>query len=148
MTPQEILAKCAEHNVKMRVIDGKLTPVGGVSLDFLKISASFIPYKAELIKYIEENHPEMVGHPVKPSSAYTNPVPVPNTINVKGTANEKIQRLRVPCIHLGPPIEKASSCGCNGAVTHKCNLFEKCRRAGDYSDIAICTSCDKYEPVV
>lgn len=147
MTPQEILAKCAEHNVKLRVINNKLTPVGSVSLDFVKISAQFIPYKQALIDYIIQNHPEMVGQPESAVTAQPSPIKIPNSVQVQGTPNEKVTRLRIPCVNLGPPLEKVSGCGCNGAVIHKCSLFEKCRRVGNYTDIAVCTSCDKYEPI-
>lgn len=147
MTPQEILDKCAEHNVKLRVINNKLTPVGSVSLEFVKISAQFIPYKQALIDYIVANHPDMVGHAESASPVQPSPIKLPNTVQVQGTPNERVARLRIPCVSLGQPLEKVSGCGCNGAVIHKCAIFEKCRRTGNYTDIAVCTSCDKYEPI-
>lgn len=139
MTPQEILEKCAEHNVKLKVVNGKLSPSGSVSLEFIKFSATLIPYKQQLIEHIKSNYPELVENTEDAAAASAKAVVVNNT------PNDKVQRLRIPCIHLGPPLEKAAGCGCNGAVIHKCEVFEKCRRVGNNKDIAVCTSCDKYE---
>lgn len=141
MTPQEILEKCAEHNVKLKVVNGKLSPSGSVSIEFIKFSSTLIPYKQQIIDHIKLNHPELVESVENSNTVSTKPLTASNT------PNDKVQRLRIPCIHLGPPIEKAAGCGCNGAVIHKCNVFEKCRRVGKHNDIAVCTSCDKYEGV-
>jgi hypothetical protein len=135
MTPQEIIIKCAAHGISLQVRNGKLAPIGNITPDFLKLSNEFVPYKQEVIAYLVKHVPDSV---VVAEGAIA--------INAAGTPNDKINRLRLPCVHLGPALEKAAGCGCGGAVTHKCAIFEKCRRAGNYRDIAICTECDRYEP--
>lgn len=137
MSPEDILKKCAEFNVKLYVKENKLTPAGSLPVEFIKISSEFIPYKQQVIDYIKQNHPELVF-----KNKDSDHVPT-----VSGTSNDKIKRLRIPCVNLGPALEKAAGCGCNGAVIHKCSVFEKCRRVGKHEGIAVCTECDKYEPV-
>jgi hypothetical protein len=138
MTPQEILAKCAEIGVKLQVRDGKLAPAGSLPVSFIKLSQQFIPYKKELIEYIQANMPELVVNTGSPEQKIA--------YNVAGTPNDKVMRLRIPCVSLGNPLEKASGCGCAGNVTYECKVFGTCRRAGIHENTAVCTSCDKYEP--
>jgi hypothetical protein len=136
MNPEDILKKCAEFNVKLYVKDNKLTPAGSLPIEFIKISAEFVPYKQQIIDYIKQNNPELVIESKAPQAAPA----------VRNTPNDRIQRLRIPCVNLGPAIEKPAGCGCNGNVVHKCNLFGKCRRAGNSTDMPVCVDCDKYEP--
>lgn len=146
MTPEEIIKKCEENNVKLKVRNNKLLPEGNLTVDFIKLSHEFVPFKQQVIDYIKANQPEnVVEGPDQPFLvAQKASVSVPeNFLPNSG----KIGRLRIPCIHLGEPMEKAAGCGCNGAVIHKCNVFEKCRRVGKHEGIAVCTECDKYEPV-
>lgn len=135
MLPEDILKKCEEHGVKLCVKNGKLTPVGNLPIAFIKISEEFVPYKQKVIDYITQNYPDRV-------LASTTTLDVPA---VRNTPNARINRLRIPCINLGPAVEKPAGCGCNGNVIHKCSIFGKCRRAGNYKDIPICVDCDKYE---
>ena len=100
MTPQEILAKCAEIGVKLQVRDGKLAPAGSLPVSFIKLSQQFIPYKKELIEYIQTNMPELVVQTTNPEQKIA--------YNVAGTPNDKVMRLRVPCVNLGNQLEKAA----------------------------------------
>ncbi len=138
MTPQEILDKCEkDYGVKLLVKDGKITPAGSLPMDFLKFSSQLVQYKQQIIEYIKENHPDRVIDTGLPNQKVA--------INVQGTVNDKVMRLRIPCIHLGDPLESAAGCSCAGKVKHKCAIFGICKRAGVETDIAVCTSCTKYE---
>ena len=157
MTPEEVITKCEENGVKLLVKNGKLLPVGNLTVDFIKLSHQFIPYKQQVIDFIKVNTPDRVvegvdepflvasnGQAQRPSVVKKDVVISPEE---EAERKSKIERLRIPCIHLGPPLEKAAGCGCNGAVIHKCDIFEKCRRSGTNTDSAICTSCDKYQAI-
>jgi hypothetical protein len=138
MTPEEILSKCAEFNVRLKVVNGKLSPAGAVSLEFVKFSSTLIPYKQSIIDYIIANRPEDVIDPV---------VAETKAINTQFSQNDRVNRLRLPCIHLKEPVEKTSSCGCAGNILYGCEVFGKCRRAGaPKDDVAVCVDCNSYEP--
>jgi hypothetical protein len=143
MLPEEILKKCEDHGVKLQVKNGKLWPSGKVDVNFIKLSHTFVPYKQQIIDYIIANKPEDVID--GPEEAFVRPTAVTYQEAQKPEYVDKVRRLRIPCIHLGPPLEKAAGCGCNGAVMHKCAVFEKCRRAGADTEVKVCTSCDRYE---
>ena len=138
MTPEEIIAECEKFGVKFKVVNNRLSPVGNLSLDFVKFSHTLIPYKQQLIDYIKTNFPE----DVKTAEAKERPKPV----MVQNTPDARIQRLRIPCINLGPSIEKAAGCNCAGKVIHECKVYGKCRRAGSPTEDvpAVCTACESY----
>lgn len=138
MTVEEILAKCEEYKVKLKVVNGKLTPVGNLSVEFIKFSNTLIPYKQQIIEYIIANKPDHVLD-VQVEQAK-------KPIVMQNTPDERVRRLRIPCVNLGPSIEKAAGCNCAGKVMHSCKIHEKCRRAGNPNEgVAVCTHCENYE---
>lgn len=139
MTPQEILDTCEkEYGVKLLVRDGKLSPAGSLPMTFLKFSSQIVEYKQQIIDYIRQNLPDRVVSTSSPEQKVA--------INVQGTVNDKVMRLRIPCVNLGDPLESSAGCGCAGKIKHKCAVFGICKRSGVDTDIAVCTSCEKYEP--
>lgn len=60
--------------------------------------------------------------------------------------NQSKQRISIPCIHRGQPLEGLASCGCGGAVLTECAIYGKCRPYGTATDAQICTRCEDYEP--
>lgn len=57
------------------------------------------------------------------------------------------ERISIPCIHRGVPLEESASCGCGGAVLTECKIYGQCRPYGTATDAQICTRCEDYEPV-
>ena len=140
MTPEEIIAKCAEFGIKLKVVNNKLSPIGNLSLDFVKFSHTIIPYKQQLIDYLRANAPE---EEIKITASDESPKP----IVVQTTSDARVQRLRIPCVHLGPTLEKPAGCNCAGKIMHECKVYGKCRRAGNPGDgVAACAHCDRCEP--
>lgn len=57
--------------------------------------------------------------------------------------------LRVPCVHLGEPIDDPAKCGCGVAVRYSCSKHGICRRVTAYSDgVIACVNCGDYESKV
>lgn len=138
MTVEEILKKCEEFKIKLKVVNGKLSPVGNLSVQFVTFSHTLVPFKQQIIDYIKANRPEDVME--------INPEAAKKPIMVQNTPDARIQRLRIPCINLGPSIEKAAGCNCAGKVIHECKVYGKCRRAGSPTEDvpAVCTACESY----
>ena len=61
------------------------------------------------------------------------PVPIP----------PQIQRMRLPCVHLGNRIEGTNRSGCGACHEYECAIFERCRLV-DLSGGRQCLTCEKY----
>lgn len=58
----------------------------------------------------------------------------------------EIQRVTLPCIHLGDNIEDPATCGCGTAVLRKCAVHGQCRRTGyPKAGEQICLTCPDYQ---
>jgi hypothetical protein len=56
------------------------------------------------------------------------------------------QRINIPCVNLGNPIDDLSSCNCVKTAKYECKIHKQCRKMGNYAGgIKVCTSCDDYE---
>ena len=55
------------------------------------------------------------------------------------------QRLALPCVHRGQPLEESASCGCGGAVLTACSVYGQCRPYGTATDAQVCTRCPDYQ---
>lgn len=56
------------------------------------------------------------------------------------------QRMGLPCIHLGPVLERAN-CNCPLKFVHRCDLHKSCVRGMQYNpDIRSCQNCPDYKP--
>jgi len=57
-----------------------------------------------------------------------------------------IQRVTIPCVHLGDAIEDPATCGCGTAVLRKCAIYGQCRRTGyPKAGEPICLTCPSYQ---
>lgn len=75
----------------------------------------------------------------------TDVVPLP-LVTQKKILEQVKKRSGNSCWHLGEPLEKTASCGCNGAVKRKCAIFGECRQFGNDTSIANCSTCESYVP--
>lgn len=86
----------------------------------------------------------------------TQPVIQPRKIEqkkpVQSTKVKKtMERINVPCIHLGGNLESLASCGCNKKnVLKECALYGKARVYGltKSDDEKVCFSCPSYQPSI
>lgn len=127
MTAEEIVKKFEENGVRLFVKNGKIEADGKLNEELIRFSSTLSSKKKEVIDYLTRTA-------------------TPTTLEVPLESSSKINRLTVPCVYLGQPLEKADSCGCNGSMVYSCQVFGKCRRLGIYEDIAVCTLCHRYEP--
>jgi len=64
----------------------------------------------------------------------------------RGAKESIIQRISIPCINLGLPLESPNSCGCGTAVKHSCSIHGECRKFGGKAGetMMLCINCKDY----
>jgi hypothetical protein len=65
--------------------------------------------------------------------------------NAHDLIQQSKQRLALPCVHRGQPLEESASCGCGGAVLTACSVYGQCRPYGTATDAQVCTRCPDYQ---
>jgi len=57
------------------------------------------------------------------------------------------QRINIPCINLGDPLDDLESCNCVKTAKYRCKLHKECRKmGGTIGQVKVCTSCEDYIP--
>lgn len=67
------------------------------------------------------------------------------TVDAQDLIQQSKQRLALPCVHRGQPLEQSASCGCGGAVLTACSVYGQCRPYGTATDAQVCTRCPDYQ---
>ena len=67
------------------------------------------------------------------------------TVDAQELIQQSKQRLALPCVHRGQPLEESASCGCGGAVLTACSVYGQCRPYGTATDAQVCTRCPDYQ---
>jgi hypothetical protein len=127
MTPEEIIKKCQAMNVYLMLVDDKIKPIGAITKEFLELSKEFAPYKEPLKKFLKDAMQLFKNQQLDNS--------------------EKIKRLQINCVNLGPEVSRPSNCNCNGKIVFACSVYGKCKRVGQPEDgvYAVCTECPEYK---
>jgi hypothetical protein len=61
-------------------------------------------------------------------------------------SSAQVQRVTIPCIHLGDNIEDPATCGCGTAVLRSCAVHGQCRKTGyPKAGESICLTCPDYQ---
>ena len=107
------------------------------------------PYNAIGPKYSTNMACVMACHPslgVMEGSQPSPPLDRPEM--PRGAKQSIIQRISIPCVNLGLPLESPNSCGCGTAVKHSCLIYGECRKFGgkDGESMMLCINCKDYSP--
>lgn len=87
--------------------------------------------------YIPE---EEVQQLPQPEPALEIPAPI-----IAESHRKMIERMKLPCIHLGEQISGSNRGGCGSCHKYKCSIHGECRKIDNYDEVKQCVNCEDYE---